>query len=166
MMVRQRFLLILGLLVSFFLDSYLSTAYATLIGGHLTLSSYLVVLMLAYCLLKEPPIWFYSFLVVFATFYDAHFFGTLGISVWIFPFFAYFFGKSWRLKSLTPIKLYGLVMLLVAIFSLLAYGFGRLYGLTNYPLKDLILWNTLPSLVLNTIYFVLLYPICKRLMQE
>lgn len=161
-MVKRQSFLLLSLIVAFFLDRYLSTFFSGLTTYRLVFSSYLLLLILIYAVSKATTLWLYPILIVLGIFYDAHYFSNLGLSVWLFPLLLFFLRKSLRYRQGTRWERFLLFLVVLLVFSLGTYGLGLAYGLTTYPLSQLIPYNLLPSLGLNSLYFLIFQPKLER----
>lgn len=154
--MKKQFILMLTLLLTFFLDHQLANFFSNLTGYQLIFSSYLMIICLFYAGISTRQFWYYPFLVSLGIFYDAHYFGVLGLSVWLLPICLYLF-RLFRHQMLAGrLERFLFLMCLLFTFSLLLYFLAYLYGMTTYPITYFITYNLAPSLLLNALYLLLL----------
>lgn len=154
-MSKRSSLIILALLVTFFLDSYLSYYLSALTAYNLVISSHLLLIILLYAGVSLRGFWLYPFMVVFGIFYDAYYFSALGLSVWLFPLCLYLF-RLFRPHMLGGrLERFLFLICLLFTFSVALYGLARAYGMTTYPFNYFVTYDLAPSLLLAALYLLL-----------
>lgn len=165
MILKRLVLLIAAFVLAFFGDASLSSFFSGLSGYELIFSSYLLLVVLFYASVSRSTIFLYPILIVLGIFYDAYYFGTLGLSVWLFPVFLYVLRHSLRYRKGGRLEQFLLLLALSVIFSTITYALGLVYGVTTYPVHLFMARNFLPSLVLNALYILMLQRIMNRFLR-
>lgn len=164
MKIGRYFLIVTLLILTFFLDRSLSSFFSNLFDYHMVTSSYLLLAILFYAGVIVPQLWFYPMLIGLGIFYDAYYFGYLGLSIWVFPSCFYLFRLKRGQRLGNRFERLFLLLCLIFTFSSATYALAYFYGLTAYPLEQFLTVNLLPSLLLNTIYQILLQPFLDTLL--
>lgn len=156
-MIKKRFFLLFGLLFLFFLDGQLSFWFSSLMAFRFFVSSQLLLICLFFLsLLSRGPLTYLG-LACLGLFYDSHYFLHLGLTSFLFPmvFFLLAISRATLLRWI-----WGRVMTLLCLlwlFPVALYGFGLIYGLTNYPVHDFLYHQLLPTGLLNSLYLLIGY---------
>lgn len=161
-MIRRTLLFIVLLLLAFFLDGSVAFFLSSLSHYQFVFSSYLLLLVLLYAGSSLSAFWLYPVMVGLGVFYDAYYFGTLGVSIWLFPFCLYLIRVTQPYRRGGKVEQCLLMMGLVFAFSSLTYAVAFFNGLTTYPVERFILHNLFPSLMLNLFYGLLAHRVLMR----
>lgn len=158
-MIRRTILFIVLLLLAFFLDGSIAFSLSVLSHYQFVFSSHLLLLILLYAGSSLSAFWLYPMLVILGIFYDAYYFGTLGVSIWLFPFCLYLIRVTQPYRRGGKLEQCLLMIGLVFAFSGLTYAVAFFNGLTRYPVERFVIYNLLPSIVLNVFYALLAHKV-------
>lgn len=157
--------IIIFLLLSFLFDSQISLLLGDLLPRPFLFSSHMSLIILLYLekRFSSPSLYFSSFLLGLVA--DSYFFHTVGLTVFIYPLLVYLVKRhSGLLEMGFPRFLMFLTLILLS--ELGAYGFANIYGLTKYPIDFEINYHLIPTLVFNSMLYVLIHPLFKTVTEK
>lgn len=153
----------LWVFLAFLLDVQLSTLMLNLIPGAVSIASLLVLIVPFYFTAYLSRTYVMTLYMGLGLVYDIYYFDVVGLSLTLFPlviYLLYYFYDHLRLNVFTNLIL---LIVLVFLFLMLTYGLARIFGLTNLSLFLVVFYYVVPTLVWNSLLFLILNPILSRL---
>lgn len=164
MMNKKYFPLFLPFLLFliFLIDGQISTFLTNFLPDSLVVSSYLIVVFTVLSV-SYIPLFYGLFLYILLGFlYDISHFGIIGVAILLLPLFYLFI--YWVEKKMHHNGFTRFILLIIVLFLLEIVGFliARLSGLTKLSLFLFVSYDLVPSLVVNSLCFLLLQPVFQR----
>lgn len=103
--------------------------------------------------------------VIFGLLYDIIYTDFIGIYMFSMAFTAYVVGQSARIMHINIIVGLLVSFVTVIVLDFMIYGLYTLIGFIDIPLKLFLLERLLPSLLVNGLFFVLIYKPMKKLIK-
>lgn len=95
--------------------------------------------------------------IIFGLLFDIVYTNVLGVHAFLYPLIGYLFSYVKKVFNTHVLLLFFLSILGVAILEFSVYGLYALIGLHAMPLAHYISARLIPTLVLNAVFFVLIY---------
>lgn len=157
---RLKYVFPIGLFVCLFLDGSLSHVWAPLFFHYpYSMMSELVLLwlILAYFFENGIEIPLIPFSIAAGVVADVYSSGILGLYMFLFPCIVSLTKLLSRYFSSSFLSMLAIFIIDIIVFITLNYWAYSLVGITSVGLGDYLLFNLLPTLILNLLYFVVLY---------
>lgn len=133
---------------SFILSHYLPDSV------NVTTHLFLMSVFSAVCFLKKT--YSFLFLLPYGFIYDSYYFNAIGITLLTLPILFHLLSLVIKFVQMNTYGELTLFFLFMVFFDCLNFGLGYLYGLTNYPVSDFIVYQLAPTLFVNMLIFVVL----------
>lgn len=155
-MTKKKILLSIIVLLFFFWDGHLSTLISSYLVSQFFITSHLFLMVVCMLSLGFSIKYDWVYLLGFGFLYDSYYLKSIGIVLITLPLLQIGlrkFGKVIHRNAVVDILLF---FLFLVAFDFFNYCLAFLYGVTQYPLIDYILYQLSPTLVFNTILFLFL----------
>ena len=151
------------------LDGRLSLLLRILFHNQFIISSHLLILLFLFYTIIFNPYFVFILAFLLGIIYDFYYLGiyNFGIMTLLFPLIAVVMIKIWKhVSSERPLSRFLVFFILLFFLDFTSIAIAYFYQLTAYPLNDFITYNLAPSLIFNTLAFLLLQKLLEKIYLE
>lgn len=153
-------------LLTLFLDGQIAMFIDRLLLGDFRMASYMVFLLLILLAFYLSDDHLITIVSIIGGIYDIIQLNLLGVAVFAFPILFMLFSKLFSVISLTITTALLSMVVVIFTFESLLYGLSHLLQLTSYSFVYFIVNLLAPTLLLNILLTLLLYPIMSWIFQK
>lgn len=146
------------LLLIFLLDGQLSTLVTNWAPRQMAITSHVLFMLSIFYSIELallPQILLFTF---FGMLYDVYYLGVLGIALTLMPLVVYLIYYFYQQLNFNAVTNTTVLLVIIFSFEFASFLLGRLFGLTNLSMYMFVFYNLVPTIVFNSIFFLLLQP--------
>ncbi|WP_186652445.1 rod shape-determining protein MreD [Streptococcus sp. sy004] len=155
-MLKNKWLNLFFLLFILLVDVHLSNSLSRLFHDEFRIVSRILLFIFVCQVRYDKSALLYCLYALVGFLGDIYYFGTIGLTVLLFPVILYVLRRFPKFYEINLFQLFLVILLVNFFFETSLYLLAHLYQLITYPIVDFIAFSLAPSLLYNSLISLLL----------